>query len=83
MKITVAGVTFTLDDKSKVEVKGYDLMITEPGFDQSTSEIEKGRFVSKPITLPDWISVNKTSLDPCSGLYKDANGKRRFEAYYD
>jgi hypothetical protein len=83
MTITVAEETFSLDDNSKVNVSGYDLEITEPGFDKSTSEMEKGRFVSKPIILPPWIKVNRTSLDPCSGLYKDANGKRRFTAYFD
>ena len=83
MEIKVAGETFSLDDNSQVNVNGYDLKITEPGFDESTSKIEKGRFTSKPITLPSWIQVNKTALDPCSGLYKDANGKRMFSAYYD
>lgn len=83
MEIKVAGNVFSLDDKSSVDVNGYDLTITEPGFDKSTSKIESGRFVSKPISLPHWIRPNKTSLDPCSGLYSDANGKKEFRAYYD
>ncbi len=83
MEIQVAGNIFSLDDNSSVEVNGYDLIITEPGFDKSTSKIEAGRFVSKPIILPHWIRPNQTSLDPCSGLYVDANGKKEFRAYYD
>jgi hypothetical protein len=83
MEITVDGLTFALDDNSNVEVNGYDLKIIEPGFDNSTSKLEKGRFVNKAIILPCWIRVNKTYLNPCSGLYIDVNGKRKFEAYYD
>lgn len=83
MQIQVAGNIFSLDDNSSVNVNGYDLTITEPGFDNSTSKITAGRFISNPISLPGWIRPNKTSLDPCSGLYVDANGKKEFRAYYD
>ena len=82
--ITVSGNTFELMDGSRVNVDGYDLTITEPGFDKSTSKIEAGRFVSKSISFSVSIREPKCyGMEPCSGLYKDANGKKEFRAYYD
>ena len=83
--IIVDGNTFQLKDESHVNVNGYDLEITEPGFDKKTSKNKLGRFIDKPISMPMWIlmKVNMTSLNPCSGLKEDANGNLQFSAYFD
>ena len=84
MDIKVRSRSFEFDEKSSVEVRGYDLTITEPGFDEKSSE-EMECFVDVPVTLPPRIEqrINETDLNPVSRLYVDANGQQRFKAYYD
>lgn len=87
MEIYVDGQHFTFDDNSEVRIEsgGLDLKIIEPGFDQKSRSLHAGRFVSKSIRLPASIEcrIRRTGLQPCSGVYKDAQGKRMFDAYFD
>jgi len=82
--ITISGKEFSFEDNSNVEAEGYDLKITEVGFDEKTSEFEDG-FTSEPMILPNEIEylVKRTSLEPCSRIHKDASGKRKLTAYFD
>lgn len=84
MIITINGQNFDFSDNSKVVANRYDLNIEEPGFDKD-SEQYVGGGTSKPISLPGFIErqIVRTSLDPCSKVYKDGNGKLRLTAYFD
>lgn len=85
MKITIAGQTFDFSDASDVRVDGYDLHITEPGFNETSKSI-KEQFTSKTIALPGFIEhqVSRCAgLDPCSKVYEDAKGNKKLYTYFD
>ncbi len=84
MNININKKDFEFSDKAEVLVEGYDLYITDPQFDESTSILEH-QFTSKSITLPSHIEmrVRRTSLDPCSKIYKDSQNRLKLYTYFD
>ncbi|HKL23772.1 MAG TPA: hypothetical protein VJ912_00360 [Candidatus Nanoarchaeia archaeon] len=85
IKVTIGNQEFEFNEKSKINAKGYDLEIIEPGFDEKTLDIAHGRFTSIKIILPDEIEskIKRTYLEPCSVIYKDSKGRRKLSAYFD
>jgi len=85
MHIIIDNQTFDFSDKSHISVKGYDLDITEPGFDESSKKFIGGG-TSKPIVLPRYIEniISRChGLEPCSRVYEDNQGKKWLTAYFD
>jgi hypothetical protein len=85
MIIDIDGQLFDFADASDVSARGYDLDITEPGFDKS-SEKYVGGGTSKPISLPIYIEMRVSrcrGLEPCCRVYQDSQGRKRLSAYFD
>jgi len=83
MKITVNGDVFSLQDGSLINLKNRNLIITEPGFDERTSILEKSGFPGRPVGLPLWLDevVSGTIFLSNSNLYADKKGRKKFKAY--
>ena len=78
---------FLFDNKSdiKIESRGYDLYITEPGFDKNTEKWILG-FVSRQIYLPEFIERNVrrcSGLNPCSRIYEDSQKRKKLYTHFD
>jgi hypothetical protein len=85
MTITINGTDFDFANESLVSISGYDLDITEPGFDKTT-QVYKGGGASASMTLPAFIERRVTrcsGMSPCVKVYQDNQGKQHLTAYFD
>ncbi len=82
-EVRVGKQTFLFSQESSLphQSNKYDLEIIEPDYDRKTEEILY-HGTSEPLYI-DGIKRKMTYLEPCTRIYKDKNGNKRLDAYFD